>query len=108
MITTDNKNPVFSFYVESDVNNTYIEKAILTIGNHKIEVKDQRSIKYDGPALLPFTEYEAHLEVVDNYNNKSEKIISFSTGFLDSKWSGKWISDSKYVFKTYNFSCCNK
>jgi alpha-L-rhamnosidase len=103
-IVTDSLNPSFSFYVESDNKDVFIKEAYITINNWKKKIDNPLNIVYEGEPLIPFTKYEAKLDIVDNYNNKDSKTITFETGFLNESWSAKWISDKSYVFKEKKIS----
>lgn len=103
-IVTDSLNPSFSFYVESDNKDVFIKEAYITINNWKKRIDNPLNIVYEGESLIPFTKYEAKLDIVDNYNNQDSKTITFETGFLNESWSAKWISDKSYVFKEKKIS----
>ncbi len=95
---TDVKLPHFSFSTESDRPKAKLKEAKLSIGDWSKETEAQVGICYGGPALKPFTEYEAVLQVVDEAGERAEKHLSFETGRMDTPWQGKWISDGEYHF----------
>lgn len=95
---TDNKHPRFGFSLESTNNEVEITKITLTINNKSFFLKDNNFI-YEDDDLLPFTKYEVKLEVIDNYSDSASSTLIMETGFLLTKWSAKWISDSQYHFK---------
>ena len=96
---TDNANPVFSYAIESDDCDVYIEKASLTIGDECFDARNQLAVRYEGAGLKPFGRYEARLSVWDNKGNKAEAKCLFGTGRLGSPWQAKWITDGSYSFK---------
>lgn len=98
-IVVDTYNPIFSFCLFSDLNNVEIKKCRLKINDWSIEFKDERSIEYNGPKLKPFTSYNAVLYVETNSGECDFKELKFETGFLNTKWKGRWISDPLYTFK---------
>lgn len=98
-IITDEKEPKFSFGLYSDQNNVEIKRAILSLNGWGKEFKNERIIKYQGPKLKPFTEYEAKLFVETTTGEFDNASIKFETGFLETRWKAKRISDPKYKFK---------
>lgn len=96
---TDNKNPRFSFTLESDRKEAVLQNAVITLGDWKVETKSQIAIAYTGPKLKAYTRYTANLEVVDNVGECAKESVSFEMGRLDSPWEAKWITDGSYVFK---------
>lgn len=58
-------------------------------------------VRYDGPALQPFTKYYWKVEVWDQSGSPGKSAISsFETGMLQmSNWRGTWISDGADVNK---------
>lgn len=95
---TDHTAPSFSYYVASDKNETVIKKALLTVNGWSLETSDQIALVYEGPALEPFTTYQAYLQVEDNFGRVAEKTISFETGRLSTPWVASWITDGAYRF----------
>jgi len=97
-VCTDEKHPVFSFALESDRNNVTLKDACLRVNGWEIHTTQQLGIRYDGDALLPFTDYEALLMVTDDAGETAQASLTFSTGRLDTPWTGEWISDPEYRF----------
>ncbi|HIT89016.1 MAG TPA: family 78 glycoside hydrolase catalytic domain [Candidatus Merdenecus merdavium] len=95
---TDRRNPRFSFSLESDRKNVTLKKAILSLGDWKVETSSQIGISYEGPDLMPFTEYTAFLDVVDSQGESAHASVSFETGRFDRKWEASWITDGSYRF----------
>ena len=58
---TDKKNPDFAFAVDSDRQGAKIQNAELSVNGWKTQTVQQYSIAYEGPALKPFTRYEASM-----------------------------------------------
>lgn len=96
---TDNKNPMFSYSLESDRNNAKISNAILVLGNWLVETTSQTTISYDGATLEPFTSYTAYLKVTDDAGEQAEAMVTFETGRLDKPFIGNWITDGTYHFR---------
>lgn len=103
---TDVKLPHFSFSTESDRPKAKLKEAKLSIGGWSKETDAQIGICYGGPALKPFTEYEAVLQVVDEAGERAEKHLSFETGRMDTPWQGKWISDESIILQRKRFPLC--
>ena len=97
-IITDNEKPVFSFSLFSDKNNVKIKKCIFNLNNWNFEFVNERIIKYNGEKLKPLTDYEASLIVECEDGDIDSKKVKFSTGLLDTRWKGEWISDGSYNF----------
>lgn len=95
---TDQKNPTFSFMLESDVPDTVLKTAKLSINGWEIVTDNQISIEYQGPTLEPYTCYKAELEVTDNHGQVAYQILEFETGKLHDGWQAKWITDGDYSF----------
>lgn len=97
-VVTDEKNPAFSYTVESDLAETVIQSAVLTVNGWKLETTEQIALVYKGAALAPFTTYVAQLTVRDNHGEEASANLTFATGRLDTPWQGKWITDGDYGF----------
>jgi len=95
---TDNRNPRFSYSLESDRHNVALKSVVLTLGDWSIETTSI-AITYEGPSLKPFQQYTASIKVIDDAGEKAEAIISFETGRLNTPWKAKWITDGSYHFK---------
>lgn len=96
---TDQLNPAFSYKVESDIVNTKIIEATLTINEWSLTTNEQIALVYKGKALMPFTEYQAFLTVKDNHGQVAKANLKFETGRLNTPWQAQWITDGEYVFK---------
>ena len=96
---TDQKNPSFAFSVDSDRQGASVQKTVLTVNGRQIQARGQTGIVYDGPALEPFTVYEAALSVTDDAGETAQAELAFRTGRMGAPWQGQWISDPAYSFK---------
>ena len=95
---TDETNPRFSFYVESDVPGNSLKEAELTVNGWTTKINSQLSEHYRGPKLAPFTQYTAALTATDDRGSRDEATLTFETGRMDTPWQAKWISDPTYTF----------
>lgn len=95
---TDEKNPCFSFAVQSDRQGAKLVRTCLRVGDWQTEPQEQIAVPYGGKALAPFHIYEAQLQVWDDAGQKDSRTISFETGRLEIPWSAEWISDREYIF----------
>ncbi len=95
---TDEKNPRFSFVTETDRHGGRILKASVQVGPWKEEKASQIATAYAGPALEPFTGYDAFLEVLDDGGECAQARVHFETGRMDTPWQAKWITDGTYQF----------
>ena len=95
---TDEPNPKFSWAVFSDENNTRIKSARLSVNDWEADATSQIGIKYQGPALQPFTEYDATVCVETEDGQRAEETITFETGFMGKSFKGSWITDADYTF----------
>ena len=96
---TDNIKPVFSWSFDSDQNGVSITGQKIIIGDYEKQITGEQFYTYDGPALLPMSEYRVKLIAEADNGDFAEKELSFSTGKLKEKWTGKFITDGDYVFK---------
>jgi alpha-L-rhamnosidase len=96
---TDEKNPRFSYAVESDRPGARLERAVLRLDRWQLETKEQIALPYAGPALKPFTTYEAGLEVRDDGGQTAVATVGFETGRMDTPWDAQWITDGTYQFR---------
>ena len=96
---TDKKNPDFAFAVDSDRQGAKIQSAELSVNGWKTQTVQQHSIAYEGPALKPFTRYEASICVQDDAGETAESTLTFETGRMDTPWQAQWISDAAYSFQ---------
>lgn len=95
---TDECHPHFSYALESDAKNVKIQAASLRIGDWIGDAKEQIRIPYDGPALPPYSEFDAELNVTLDNGESANAALHFETGRQDSPWEGQWISDPDYHF----------
>ena len=101
---TDERNPRFSFYVESDIPGNSLKEAELTVNGWTTKINSQLSEHYRGPKLAPFTQYTAVLTATDDRGGKDEASLTFETGRIDTPWQAKWISDPSYTFSDKGIS----
>jgi len=95
---TDEKQPRFSFILNSDRPGAALKRAVLRVGDWKTETDGQIAVAYEGPALKPFTAYTAVIMAEDNAGETARAELTFETGRLDTPWTGMWISDPDYRF----------
>ncbi len=93
----DVSRPRFLFTLKAE-NNDELDVAQLSIGEWSQKVEAVEAIVYDGE-LTPFTRYEAILEVHSQSGEVARKTLTFETGFLQTPWKAKWISDGTFHFK---------
>lgn len=96
---TDNPNPRFSFRLSSEKKNTTLQKAELRLGDWTFTTDEQILVPYSGKPLAPFTKYTVSVTATDSNGERASATADFETGRMDTPWTGKWISDGKYVFK---------
>ena len=97
-LVTDDLHPVFTFYIESKKDNTFLKEATISCNGFKKTINKIEPVYYDGPAFEPYQTYEVTVEAVDSNGEKDKQTISFETGKLSDSWKGKWISDDSYKF----------
>lgn len=95
---TDLAHPSFSYALESDIADTVVKRAFLSVGKWKLETSKQIALEYQGEPLKPFTKYQARLEVEDNHGQTAHSELYFETGRLDTPWQAQWITDGEYRF----------
>lgn len=98
-IVIDNLNPLITFYIESDKNDTELKEAIISINGWEKKINRIEPVRYDGETLKPYTSYIVKVTARDSNDEVDTKTITFEMGKLDDIWLGKWISDKTYVFK---------
>ena len=101
---TDNPHPVFAFAVKSDNTEVLLRCAVLSVNGWTIETTQQTGIIYGGEPLQPETEYEVHLSVEDNYGEKAQGAMMFSTAKMGCTWNGEWITDPQFHFTEKHIS----
>ena len=94
---TDNCRPKISFSLASDLAGEALQNATISIGDWKLETKDQINNHYDGP-LTAFTEYEVRVTAIGVSGETANAVAHFQTGRLDTPWRAKWITDGSYDF----------
>lgn len=105
-IVTDNRNPSFSYSLESNLKDVVVRQSQIKVYFKEKLVWDSGiredgetlNISYDGETLLPFTTYVVKIWVKDSNEEIVEGEISFETGRLDMKWKADWITDAGYHF----------
>ena len=95
---TDEAQPRFSWYAESDRGDNEITDAVLTVGNWQSRRREQSVVRYSGPALTPMQAYKAQLHVRDRYGEEAEAEIEFETGRMGTPFAASWITDGSYRF----------
>ena len=108
-IGMDEKNPIFSWKLESDKENTVQTRYELTVGNFTVNEScgDSINIEYTGPALRAKTKYPYSVTVWDNHGEVSYAEGYFVTGYMGKEPNAKWIArpgDVRPVFvKEFEF-----
>lgn len=87
--------PRISFALESETPGESLRTAIVTVGDWKVETRDQVGTVYAGP-LAPFTEYPVRVEAAGASGDVAEAGTSFRTGRLGTPWVATWITDGAY------------
>ncbi|MDF2513215.1 MAG: alpha-L-rhamnosidase, partial [Herbinix sp.] len=95
---TDQKHPRFSFCLNSDRQNVTLRKAVISVGDWRLETKEQIAIPYTGTELKPFTRYTVKIEVTDDAGETAQASVTFETGRMDIGWKANWITDGSYHF----------
>jgi len=101
---SDNCRPVFCFALSSSEPDSVLAKATINMNGWSAETDSQVDILYRGKPLKPFTKYTVTLTVVDSLGETATTSSVYETGYLGSDFSGKWISDSSYVFREAKIS----
>lgn len=92
-------NPRFAWILESSDRNVKQTGYRIRIFADDEIVADTRKIESDSSienevsefTALPMTEYQAEIDVWDNYGNQAEAHICFETGRLDTPWEAVWV-----------------
>ena len=96
---TDNSAPEVSFALFSDVPDTFLRSAEVTVCGKTVRCGcRQAGIKLPQLDWKPFTAYEATVFAEDNHGEKAEKTVVFQTGRLGTPWDSKWITNNSYQF----------
>lgn len=93
---TDRK-PNISFTLESDVPGESLKKAVITVGDWKLDTTDQINNLYGG-SLKPFTSYLVQVHAVGTSGEQAEAETTFETGRLNTLWQARWITDGGYEY----------
>lgn len=97
------RDPYFSWIIESDEKNTMQESYRIVVCDGTVVVWDtgtvisqeQSFIEYEGEPLKSCTEYEWTVTVRDNKGNEETASASFETAFLDpGEWKAKWAEST--------------
>lgn len=97
-LVTDCAAPRLSFAIESDDSGVMLDRAVLSLGEWRVETKDQVLVEYGGRPLEPFTEYTASVKAYDNHGDSADALLAFHTGRMGTPWQAKWITDGAYKF----------
>lgn len=96
---TDNSAPEVSFALFSDIPDTFLKSAQVTVCGETLQCGyKQTGIKLPQLDWKPFTTYEITISAEDNHGEKAEKTVRFQTGRLGMLWDSKWITDKAYRF----------
>lgn len=95
---TDERNPRISYAVHSDLADTTIQDAHISVADWSTSTLEQVAVPYEGAELQPFTTYPVRVDVTDNYGQQASAETSFETGRMNTPWQGQWITDSSYRF----------
>ena len=98
-IVTDNPHPLFAFSLSSDKAGEAFASGEVRLSNgHVLKMPNELGARYDGPALTPFTTYEATLSVKGASGETAQKKLCFTTGRMGVAWKGRFITDGTYSF----------
>ena len=89
--------PSIQFALESDIPGEALDYAVISCGDWEMTTRDQINNLFGGE-LRPFADYKVHIRAVGTSGETVEADTSFSTGRMDTPWTGKWITDSTYSF----------
>lgn len=85
------KTPYFSWCIESEKENTFAEKYLITVFNGNNIVWDSGIVESEETSYIPYegelestTEYTYKVEAWDNHGEKGEEWATFETAFLSS------------------------
>ena len=96
---TDETNPIVAFALKSDVADTSLKCARVTIADMTVNVTKQTDIAYCGVGLKPFSDYTVKVEAEDNHGNVAVGQTKFKTGRLGLPWQAKWICGDDFKKK---------
>ncbi|SDZ57237.1 alpha-L-rhamnosidase [Evansella caseinilytica] len=91
------RRPNISFALASDQSGEALQRAVITVGDWKLETTDQLNNLYGGE-MKSFTTYQVHVAAFGTSGERAEATAFFQTGRLDTPWTGKWITDRHYDF----------
>ena len=83
---TDKERPQFSFALESDIPDTRLNKAKISVNDWNTTTDSQIGISYGGEKLKPFTTYLVNVVAEDNHSQKAEAQTTFETGRMGLPW----------------------
>ena len=113
----DEKTPRFSFILSTqgeEVNGVYQSRRRIVVSEffHEeksplwdsgwVDTEESVLISYAGPDLNPKTRYKIQIEVEDNRGESCSGESFWETGFMDTAWTGKWISYEYKESEEYN------
>jgi len=96
---TDEKCPVISFSLDSDIPDTTLVSVKLQLGQWVKTTNKQLGIEYDGSELQSFSEYCVSITAIDNHDEQAFGKTSFQTGRMDLPWDACWITDMNSTHK---------
>ncbi len=96
---TDHSEPELAFTPESDIPDTDLTDAEVTVCGRTFDCGNNRTgFPLKGLDLQPFTEYPIEIRVRDNHGQEAAAAASFRTGRLTLPWMASWITDKDYSF----------
>ena len=95
---TDAEKPHFAWALESDGQDVSVEQAVLEVNGWRAISGEQVAVPYGGSPLAPFTQYTAHLTVLDSRGQQARAEVEFETGRRETPWAASWITDGSYHF----------
>ncbi len=95
----DDTSPVFSWELESDVQNTLQKTYHIVVSAEEQILWDSKTvdsdisvgIAYEGVPLKSRTRYAVRVSVTDNHGNEAMAESWFETGLYTEDWSARWI-----------------
>ncbi len=98
-IVTDNSVPEVGFALHSDIPDTFLQSAKVTVFDRVFDCgTNQVCIPLDGIGLKPFTVCPIEIYATDNHGNSAVSGSSFQTARLGMPWDARWITDKSYNF----------
>jgi alpha-L-rhamnosidase len=94
----DDRNPVFSWRIESDVPNTVQTRYRITVSSPKeivwensVESRSSAAVPYAGKALESRERYHVTVTVEDNHGVSCTGETDFEMGLFREDWKAKWV-----------------